>query len=258
MERDGLTLPEHFPEHSPFAEMRLVEQYAEFPAASYLELVTFEATAEQIGHPSVGTAARTGWEWLLRERDILCNLNVDDYRAKSAADYVYLEHGKNEQSVWVNLLDYKDGSPMFPELTAKLDRAAKGRDAGPLIFRDDDWRETGKYVPWDTLLGDGSAFDKIVKQIIKAAGLRPELSFGSFRQGGFTELGEAELTEIEIMHLGRQKSARVMRRYPKRTAKAISNAQRKRKKWRKKSSSPRDGMSTNMSLARSYRRHLVV
>ena len=34
-----------------------------------------------------------------------------------------------------------------------------------------------------------------VKEIIRAAGLRDELSFTSFRHGGFTEAADADLTD---------------------------------------------------------------
>ena len=47
-----------------------------------------------------------------------------------------------------------------------------------------------------------------VKEVIRAAGLRDELSFTSFRHGGFTEAGDAGTDAIgEIMAQGRHKSA---------------------------------------------------
>jgi hypothetical protein len=49
-----------------------------------------------------------------------------------------------------------------------------------------------------------------VKEIIRAAGLRDELTFTSFRHGGFTEAGDAELTDREIMAQGRHRSAKVL------------------------------------------------
>ena len=42
-----------------------------------------------------------------------------------------------------------------------------------------------------------------MKEVIRAAGLRDELSFTSFRHGGFTEGGDAELTDREMMAQGR-------------------------------------------------------
>jgi hypothetical protein len=41
-----------------------------------------------------------------------------------------------------------------------------------------------------------------VKEVIRAAGLRDELSFTSFRHGGFTKGGDAELTDREMLAQG--------------------------------------------------------
>ena len=42
--------------------------------------------------------------------------------------------------------------------------------------------------PWITPRGELDYFRGVVKDIIRAAGLRDELSFTSFRHGGFTEV----------------------------------------------------------------------
>jgi hypothetical protein len=55
------------------------------------------------------------------------------------------------------------------------------------------------------------------KEVICAAGLRNELSFTSFRHGGLTELGNADLTEPQIRGLSRQKSSKALPRCVKRT-----------------------------------------
>ena len=49
-----------------------------------------------------------------------------------------------------------------------------------------------------------------VKEIIRAAGLRDELTFTSFRHGGFTEAADADLTDAEMRAQGRHKSAKVL------------------------------------------------
>jgi hypothetical protein len=41
-----------------------------------------------------------------------------------------------------------------------------------------------------------------VKEIIRAAGLRDELTFTSFRHGGFTEAADADLSDAEIRAQG--------------------------------------------------------
>ena len=62
---------------------------------------------------------------------------------------------------------------------------------------------------------------KKTKKVIRAAGLRDELCFTSFRHGGLTELGDADLTDTQIRALSRQKSTKVLPRYIKRTRRQI-------------------------------------
>jgi hypothetical protein len=64
--------------------------------------------------------------------------------------------------------------------------------------------------------------DQTVRKIIRAAGLRDELSFTSFRHGGFTESADADLTDAEIRAQGRHRSAHVLPRYAKRTMKQVA------------------------------------
>jgi hypothetical protein len=73
-----------------------------------------------------------------------------------------------------------------------------------------------------------------VKEIIRAAGLRDDLSFTSFRHGGFTETGDAELTDREIMAQGRHKSVKVLPKYVKRTARQVTTGALKRRAARTK------------------------
>jgi hypothetical protein len=47
------------------------------------------------------------------------------------------------------------------------------------------------------------------------------LSFTSFRHGGFTEGGDAELTDRELLAQGRHTTVKVLPRYTKRTTKRI-------------------------------------
>jgi hypothetical protein len=68
-----------------------------------------------------------------------------------------------------------------------------------------------------------------VKQVIRKAGLRDELSFRSFRHGGFTEAGDAELTDRQIMAQGRHKSPKVLGKYIKRTARQVAGGAHKRR-----------------------------
>ena len=68
-----------------------------------------------------------------------------------------------------------------------------------------------------------------VKKIIRAAGLRDELSFTSFRHGGFTEAADADLSDAEIRARSRHRSAKVLPRYAKRTMKQMGSGTKKRR-----------------------------
>ena len=67
-----------------------------------------------------------------------------------------------------------------------------------------------------------------VKEVIRAAGLRDQLSFTSFRHGGFTEGGDAELTDREMLAQGRHTTVKVLPKYTKRTRRQIVNGAKKR------------------------------
>ena len=75
---------------------------------------------------------------------------------------------------------------------------------------------------------------KTVKKIIRAADLPDEFTFTSFRHGGFTETGEAELTDREIMAQGRHKSPKVLPKYVKRTTRNVVIGAKKRRASRER------------------------
>ena len=73
-----------------------------------------------------------------------------------------------------------------------------------------------------------------VKEVIRAAGLRDELTFTSFRHGGFTEGADADLSDAEMRAAGRHKSAKVLPTYAKRTMKQVEAGAKKRRAMRTK------------------------
>jgi hypothetical protein len=60
-----------------------------------------------------------------------------------------------------------------------------------------------------------------VKEIVRAAKSRDDLSFASFRHGGFTEAADADLTDVQLRAARRCRSARQLRTYAKRTRKQL-------------------------------------
>ena len=92
----------------------------------------------------------------------------------------------------------------------------------------------GERLPWPTARGDLDLMRHKVKRIIRAAGLRDELSFTSFRHGGHTEAADSDLTDAEIRAMSGHKSAKVLPRYAKRTMRQVAEGARKRRAVRTK------------------------
>src|SRR5277367_3233807 len=76
--------------------------------------------------------------------------------------------------------------------------------------------------------------NSVVKDIVVAAGIRTELSFTSFRHGGFTEGADSDLTDAELRAAGRHRSARQLPTYAKRTRKQLVSVATKRRSERTK------------------------
>ena len=94
----------------------------------------------------------------------------------------------------------------------------------------------GDRRPWFTQPTAGEIdlthMSRKVKEIIRAAGLRDDLTCTSFRHGGFTEGADADLSDAEIRAQGRHRSAKVLPRYAKRTMKQIEAGALKRRALR--------------------------
>jgi hypothetical protein len=112
-------------------------------------------------------------------------------------------------------------------LMVELDAIKKKRIAGLMLRRD--W---GQHTPWPTWPKEDETdlthMSRKVKEVIRAAGLRDELTFTSFRHGGSTEAGDAELTDRELMAQGRHKSPKVLGKYVKKTMRQVASGIRKR------------------------------
>ncbi len=234
------------PNVNPFAEMGLKkygpgERPRETPTATWEELVAFRAKAVQLGYQSIATAALATWEWLQREEHLLGAFILSHYRPKERPNAVRIVHPKNGEEAWWPLFDETQklptGFPLFPELMAELDaiksKAVVGLDG--LMLRRDHAHRRGKVPkPWITPKGDLRYFRDIVKDIVRAAGLRDELSFTSFRHGGFTEGADADMTDAELRAAGRHRSARQLPTYAKRTRKQLISVALKRRAERTK------------------------
>jgi hypothetical protein len=118
--------------------------------------------------------------------------------------------------------------PLYPELMAELDAIKRERIGGLMLCRD--WSNR---APWPTgNNADLTHMSRKTKEVIRAAGLRDELTFASFRHGGFTEAADADLSDAEMRAAGRHKSAKVLPTYAKRTMKQVAEGARKRRAQR--------------------------
>ncbi len=193
--------PTKVPHINPFAHMGLQSSDRETPTATYAELQAFRTKAIETGHPSLASAALIAWEWLQRQTAIFGVFDVSHYRPKDRLNAVRVLHPKTGEETWVPLFDEK-GVPLYPELMAELDAIKQERIAGLMLRRD--W---GDRAPWPTWPNpdeiDLTHMSRTVKGVIRAAALRDELTFASFRHGGFTEAGDAELTDAETRAMSR-------------------------------------------------------
>jgi hypothetical protein len=234
------------PEVNPFSEMGLKKRGSretprETPTATWDELTAFRDKAFELGYKSVATAALAAWEWLQREEHLLGAFLISHYRSNERPNAVRVVHPKTGEEAWWPLFDETQRRPqrypLFPELMAELDAIKAGAVVGidGLIFRRGHAHRRGKVpLPWITPRGDLDHFRSVVKDIIRAAGLRDELSFASFRHGGFTEGADADMTDAELRAAGRHRSARQLPTYAKRTRKQLISGARKRRKERTK------------------------
>jgi hypothetical protein len=224
--------PGKLPLVNPFAQMGLRSSDRETPTATFDDLLAFRAKAVERGLPSLATAALIGWEWLQRETDIFATFDVSHYRPKERPNMVRVVDEKTKQESWIPLID-DAGAPLYPELMAELDAIKRQRIGGLMLCRD--WGNRGPWPTWPKPdQPDFTHLSRKVKDVIHGAGLRDELSFTSFRHGGFTEGGDAELTDREMLAQGRHTTVKVLPKYTKRTTRQIMNGAKKRRASRTK------------------------
>jgi hypothetical protein len=103
------------------------------------------------------------------------------------------------------------------------------RPTGGLMLRRD-----GSARPWATKGEMLTHFARKVKKIIRAAGLRDELTFTSFRHGGATEAGTSGLSDREMMVKGQWTSPKMLKHYVHKNDEMHINAHAKRQANRAK------------------------
>jgi hypothetical protein len=224
--------PGKLPAVNPFATMGLRSSDRETPTATYDDLLAFRTKAVEMGLPSLATAALIAWEWLQRETDIFATFDVSHYRPKAHPNMVRVVDEKTKKESWIPLID-DGGAAVYPELMQEIDTIKRDRIGGLMLCRD--WGDRGPWPTWPKPdEPDFTHVSRKVKEVIRAAGLRDELSFTSFRHGGFTEGGDAELTDREMLAQGRHTTVKVLPKYTKRTTRQVMNGAKKRRASRTK------------------------
>ena len=223
---------------NPFSRMGLRtrapgQPVRETPTATWEELVAFRVAAKKLGYGSVGTAALLTWEWLQREEHVFGAFEISHYRPKERPNSVKIVHPKNGEEAWWPLFD-EAGEPLFPELMVELDAIKKTMVSGLVFRRDHEHRRSRTPLPWITERKDLRYLRSVVKKIVAAAGLRSELSFTSFRHGGFTEGADSDLTDAELRAAARHRSTHQLPTYAKRTRKQLISGSKKRREERTK------------------------
>ncbi|MCK1678638.1 hypothetical protein IVA87_03900 [Bradyrhizobium sp. 147] len=226
------------PASNPFSRMGLRSRapgqpIRPTPTATWDELVAFRAAAKRLDYRSIATAALLSWEWLQREQHVFGSFDMSHYRPSERPNSVRIVHPKNGEEAWWPLLD-ETGAPLFPELMDELDEMKKTSLPGLVFRRDHAHRRSGTPLPWITPRKDLRYLRSVVKKIIAAADLRQELSFTSFRHGGFTEGADSDLTDAELRAAGRHRSSRQLPTYAKRTGKQLITATKKRREQRRR------------------------
>jgi hypothetical protein len=123
-------------------------------------------------------------KWLRREEHVFGALEISHYRPKERPNSVRIVHPKNDEEAWWPLFD-ETGSTLFPELMAELNEIKQTTVSGLVFRRDHSHRRSPTPLPWITAKQDLRYLRGVVKKIVRAVDLREELSFTSFRHGGF-------------------------------------------------------------------------
>ena len=141
---------------------------------------------------------------------------------------MHVVNPKTNEGDWTPLFN-KTGEPLYPQLMAELDAMKGLRPTGGLMLRRD-----SSGLPWATKGEMLTHFARVVKTIIRAAGLRDELTFTSFRHGGATEAATSGLSDSEMRVKGQWTSNKVLKNYVHKNDEMHINAHEKRRAKRAK------------------------
>jgi Phage integrase family len=171
-------------------------------------------------HPHLAAVPLICFEWLQRPENVLAgHLTWSDIRPSAQPRHVRIDHHKTGEKVLQPLEDAQ--GPLFPELEAYLGSLIR---IGVSVVLTPG--ERGKPRPYSE-----SYARRIVREARRRAGLAEHVTLTACRHGGMTELGDAEMTEQQVMALSGHRTPEAARLYVKRTDAQRIIAARRRRAW---------------------------
>jgi len=189
-------------------------------AATREEAYALATALNEIGEAHLGAAALICFEWLQRPENVLAGkITWSDYRAPEHPKHVRIVHHKTGEIVLQPLED--QGRLLYPELETYL--RSLPRLGTPIVVTKG---SRGPSRPYAMVYAQAR-----VREAGTKAGLGAHVTLDACRNGGMTELGDAQLAEQGVMALSEHKTPQAARLYMKRTEIQRLAAAAKRRKW---------------------------
>lgn len=218
---------------NPFAGVDRVKGSDTAIPATRAEAYALARQLEADGHPGIAATALIAFEWLFRPTQVLRGeLAWSDWRPAHRPGEALIAHYKTGARGWTPL-DAEDEAnrivPLYPELEALLARLPR-LGAQIVMFRPQRGAKDGGGHRVARLYSQPYA-QHLVQRARAAAGLPAHVTLEACRHGGMTELGDAGLTEQQIMALSFHVTPSAARLYVKRTEAQRLVAARARRAW---------------------------
>jgi hypothetical protein len=214
---------------NPFVGVERVRSEGTTEPASRADAYALAKALAGIGHPALGAAALICYEWLQRPENVLAGkISWTDYRPAHHPAAVRIDHHKTKRKIWQPLEDGE--GQLYPELEAFLTRVP--RFGVPIVLfepvRGPKNAATGRRTPRLYSLEHARHLVQMARAKVK---LPKHVTLAACRHGGMTELGDAGLTEPQIMSLSAHETPAAARVYVKRTEVQRMSAARKRRQF---------------------------
>jgi hypothetical protein len=207
---------------NPFVGVERVYGHGTTEPASRHQALALAHALARLGHPSLGAAALICFEWLQRPESVLAgHLAWTDYRPPQRPRDVRIDHHKTGKKIWQPLED--NAGCLYPELEDFLSRVP--RLGIPIVLLEP------KRAPRTPRPYSLEHARHLVQRARKLADLPAHVTLAACRHGGMTELGDAGLTEAQVMALSAHETPDAARLYVKRTEVQRATAARARRIW---------------------------